>query len=55
MARTCGLPAAVTMDRLDTLEPEAQQPQLHCDLMRGIGKRVQISRPEPCPTETVRE
>ena len=55
MARTCGLPVAMTVDTLDTEEPEVQQPQLHCDLMRGIGKRILISRPEPCSTETVRE
>ena len=53
MARNCGLPEAITVDMLDTVETGGIAAQLHCNLMRGIEKRIQISPPEPCPTETV--
>jgi len=55
MARNCGLPEAITVDMLDTVETGGIAAQLHCNLMRGIEKRIQISPPEPCPTETVRQ
>lgn len=55
MARNCGLPEAITVDMLDTVETGGIAAQLHCNLMRGIEKRTQISPPEPCPTETVRQ
>ena len=54
-ARNCGLPEAITVDMLDTVETGGIAAQLHCNLMRGIEKRTQISPPEPCPTETVRQ